>query len=91
LIAMAQTGTPANSFRDAIRWGMLIAAVAVTGYRLPRAFGDFQRWRSALQTDPSAADFHQLSFRVDLVGIAIVLCVGLGAFYLLRSSAKKRR
>jgi hypothetical protein len=88
---MAQTGTPANSYRDAIRWGMLIAAVAVTGYRLPRAFGDFRSWRSALKIDPSAADFYQLSFRVDLVGIAIVLCVGLGAFYLLRSSATNRQ
>jgi hypothetical protein len=87
---MTQTGAPANSYRDAIRWGMLIAAVAVIGYRLPRAFGDFRAWRAALQTDPSTAGFYQLSFRVDLVGIAIVLCIGLAAFYLLRSSAKQR-
>ena len=87
---MAETGTPANAYRDAVRWGLLIAAVAVTGYRLPRALGDFRAWRRAFETDPSAAGFYQLSFRVDLVGIAIVLCVGLGAFYLLRSSAKNR-
>jgi hypothetical protein len=88
---MPDSEAPNRSYRDAIRWGLLIAAVAVAGFRLPRAYGDFRRWRDALPIDPSAADLYRLNFEVDVVGIAIVLCVGFGLFYLLRSPAKERR
>jgi hypothetical protein len=88
---MALSDTPSRSYRDAIRWGLLIAAVAVTGFRLPRAYHDFREWRTALPIDPSAADLYRVNLMVDVIGIAVVLCVGLGAFYLLRSPAKDRR
>jgi hypothetical protein len=84
-------GTPTGSNRDAVRWGLLVAAVAVTGYRLPKAFRDFREWRLALHEDPSAADLYWTNFMVDVVGAAVILCVGLGLFYLLRSSATHRR
>jgi hypothetical protein len=88
---MTAAGESVSSYRDAIRWGLLIAAVAVTGYRLPKAFGDFREWRFASQVDPSAAAFYRMEFWVDIIGIAVVLCVGVGVFYLLRSPARDRR
>jgi hypothetical protein len=88
---MTETETQDRPYRDAIRWGLLIAAVAVTGFRLARAYHDFREWRRAPAVDPAAADFYRLNFEVDVVGILIVLCVGLGLFYLLRSPARSRR
>jgi len=88
---MAQTGSPARSYREAVRWGLLIAAVAVTGFRLPRMFRDFRLWRGAVPIDPSAADLYRVGLMVDVVGIAVILFVGVGAFYLLQTPAKDRR
>jgi hypothetical protein len=88
---MAQDAAPIRSNRDAIRWGLLVAAVAVTGFRLPKTVHDFGQWRSALRIDPSAADLYRMEWIVDVVGIAVILCVGLGVFFLLRSSATQRQ
>jgi hypothetical protein len=88
---MPQSGESIWSYRDAIRWGLLIAAVAVVGYRLPKTFGDLRLWRGAVATDPSTADLYRVESIVDVVGIAVVLCVGMGVFYLLRSPARDRR
>ena len=88
---MAQGATPIRSNRDAIRWGLLVAAVAVTGFRLPKTLHDFQSWRSALRIDPSAAELYRVELTVDVVGIAVILCVGLGVFFLLQSRAKPRQ
>jgi len=88
---MGETDAPVQSYRDAIRWGLLIASVAVTGFRLPKAVRDLHAWRSAMLIDPSAADLYRTGFLVDAIGVAVVLCLGLGAFYLLRSPAKDRR
>jgi ABC-type Fe3+ transport system permease subunit len=73
-----------TSTRDAIRWGLLLAAVAVAGFRLPRAFRDLRAWHEIRLTDPSAADFYKTSFEVSVAGIAIILCVAVAVFYLLR-------
>ena len=88
---MAAESAPIRSNRDAIRWGLLIASVAVSGYRLPKLVHDFRDWRSALRIDPSAAELYRVELMVDVIGIAVVLCVGLGVFYLMRSAAKDRR
>jgi hypothetical protein len=88
---MAEENSAVRSNRDTIRWGLLIAAVAVSGYRLPKLVHDFRSWRSALPIDPSAAELYRIELLVDVIGIATVLCVGLGVFYLLRSPAKDRR
>jgi hypothetical protein len=79
---MAQTGR--GSTRDAVRWGLLLAAVAVSGYRLPATFRNFQEWRAALPVDPSAADLYKTNFSVNAMGIVIILAVAVGVFYLLR-------
>jgi hypothetical protein len=88
---MAPTETPASRNRDAVRWGLLVAGVAVVGYRLPKTFHDVREWRFALRTDPSTADLYWTSLMVDVVGIAVIVSVGLGVFYLLRSPAKNRQ
>ena len=79
-----------GSPRDAVRWGLLLAAVAVSGYRLPATFRNFQQWRASLLIDPSAADLYKISFMVNAVGIAVILMVAGAAFYLLRPRAAKQ-
>ena len=79
---MAENGP--GSIRDGVRWGLLLAAVAVSGYRLPRVGRNFQAWRAALAVDPSAADLYRTSFMIEAIGIAVVLAVGVGLFFLLR-------
>ncbi len=76
-----------GSTRDPVRWGLLLAAVAVSGYRLPATFRNFQQWRVALPADPSAADLYKTIFTVNAVGIVIILAVAVGVFYLLRPRA----
>jgi hypothetical protein len=79
---MAEGGP--GSIRDGVRWGLLLAAVAVSGYRLPRVAQNFQAWRASLPVDPSAAALYRTDFMVEGIGIAIVLAVGVGLFYFLR-------
>ena len=73
-----------TSVRDAVRWGLLLASVAVAGFRLPRAYRDLLAWREVRLTDPSAANLYWTNFEVSIVGIAIILLIGIGAFFLLR-------
>jgi hypothetical protein len=86
---MAQDAAPIRSNRDAIRWGLLVAAVAVTGFRLPKTLHDFSQWRSALRIDPSAADLYRMELTVDIVGIAVILGVSIGVFYLLKPKQRQ--
>jgi hypothetical protein len=79
-----------GSTRDAVRWGLLLAAVAVSGYRLPPTVRNFQGWRAALPLDPSAADLYKAIFTVNAVGIVIILIVAVGVFYLLRPRTAKQ-
>ena len=79
---MAETG--GGSTRDAVRWGLLLAAVAVSGYRLPGTVRSFQQWRAALPVDPSAAELYKANLSVNAAGIAIILAVAWVVFYLLR-------
>jgi hypothetical protein len=95
---MARTDSPSSSgashrdaLRDALRWGLLLAAVAVSGFRCVDAFRQFRNWRSTFPIDPSAADLYRLNLEVDVTGIVVVMAIGLGAFYLLRRSSRARR
>jgi hypothetical protein len=85
---MAETG--GGSTRDAVRWGLLLAAVAVSGYRFPATVRSFQGWRAALPLDPSAADLYKTIFTVNAVGIVSILAVAVGVFYLLRPRTAKQ-
>ena len=79
-----------RSNRDAIRWGLLLAAMAVTGFRLPRTYGAFRDWHAVRFTDPSAAELYRLNFTANAVGIVIILVVAFGVFYLLRPRTPKQ-
>jgi heme/copper-type cytochrome/quinol oxidase subunit 2 len=79
-----------RSIRDAIRWGLLLAAVAVSGFRLPQTYGAFRDWHAARFLDPSAAGLYWLNFKVNVVGIVIILVVALAVFYFLRPRATKQ-
>jgi len=85
---MAKSG--GGSTRDAVRWGLLLAAVAVSGYRLPSTVRNFQEWRAALAIDPSAAELYKTNFSINAVGIVIILAVAAVVFYLLRPQAAKQ-
>ena len=79
-----------TSTRDAIRWGLLLASIAVAGFRLPRALSDLRAWHEVRLSDPSAADFYKASLEVSVIGIAVILCVGIAMFYLLGRRAQMR-
>jgi len=79
----------AASVRNAIRWGLLLAAVGTAGFRLPRLVNEFQAWRQAPNLGPSSdvQGWHRV-LMVDLIGVLVVLAVGIGVFFLLRPKAK---
>lgn len=85
---MAETAP--RSVRDAIRWGLLLSAVAVAGFRLPSTYGAFRDWRAVRLSDPSSADLYRLNFTANATGIAIILVVAFAAFYVLRPRAPKQ-
>jgi hypothetical protein len=82
--------TGPGSIRDGMRWGLLLAAVAVTGYRLPATFRNFQEWRATLAVDPMAAELYKKVFTVNAVGIVVILGVAVGVFYLLRQRTARQ-
>ena len=79
-----------GSTRDAIRWGLLLAAVAVTGFRLPGTYRNLRDWQAVRLSDPSAAELNRLNFTANAVGIVIILIVALAVFYFLRPRTTKQ-
>jgi hypothetical protein len=79
-----------TSTRDAIRWGLLLSAVAVSGFRLPGTYGAFRDWHAVRFSDPSAAELYRLNFTANAVGIAIILILAFTAFYFLRPRTPKQ-
>jgi ABC-type spermidine/putrescine transport system permease subunit I len=77
-----------TSTRDAVRWGLLLASVAVAGFRLPGVYRDLRAWHEVRFSDSSAADLYWTNFEVSAIGIVIILCIGVGAFYLMRRANK---
>jgi hypothetical protein len=84
-----QAKAEAGSIRGAIRWGLLLAAVATVGFRLPRLVSYFRYWREALRSgDSSAAEGWRTYLSVEAIGLLIVFAIGLAVFYALRPRAK---
>jgi hypothetical protein len=84
-----QAKADAGSIRGAIRWGLLLAAIATVGFRLPRLVSYFRYWREALHIgDTSAAEGWKTCLSVEGIGLLIVLAIGLAIFYALRPRAK---
>ena len=82
--------TDRRSIRDPARWGLLLSAVGVAGFRLPSTYGAFRDWRAVRISDPSAAEIYRLTLTANIVGIAIVLAVAIGVFYFLLPRAPKQ-
>jgi len=86
-----QANTDAGSIRNAIRWGLLLAATATIGFRLPRLAHYFRNWREALRLgDSSGAEGWRTFLYVDAIGLLIVLTIGLAVFYVLRPRGKSQ-
>lgn len=85
----ANNTAEAGSVKNAIRWGLLLAAVGTAGFRVPRLVGEFREWRQALVAgDAMGAENWQTVFKVDLLACLVVLALGAAAFYLLRARTK---
>ena len=86
-----QANTDAGSIRNAIRWGLLLAATATIGFRLPRLAHYFRNWREALRLgDSSGVEGWRTFLYVDAIGLLIVLAIGLAVFFVLRPRAKSQ-
>jgi hypothetical protein len=87
----AQANSDAGSIRNAIRWGLLLAAVATIGFRLPRLVNYFRSWREALQIgDSSGAEGWRTFLYVESISLVIVLVIGLVFFFVLRPRSKSQ-
>ena len=85
----AESNADAGSVRNAIRWGLLLAAVGTAGFRLPRLVNEYRGWRDALMVaDPSGAEGWRTVLMVDLTGVLVVLAIGIAVFYSLRPKVK---
>ena len=87
----AESKADSGSIRNAIRWGLVLAAVATFGFRLPRLVNEFRAWRGAVRlADASAADGWRMFLVADLIGLLIVLAFGLVIFLVLRPRTKSQ-
>ena len=87
-----QANAQPGSLRNAIRWGLLLAAIGTTGFRLPRLISEFRAWREALQMgDSSGAEGWRTHLLVDGIAAAVVLVIGVGVFWAMRPRAKGAR
>jgi hypothetical protein len=78
-----------GSIRSAIRWGLVLAAVATIGFRLPRVVQEFQAWREAVRlSDASEAAKWGTFFAADSAGLLIVLAFGVVVYFVLRPRGK---
>jgi hypothetical protein len=85
----AQDNADAGSIRNAIRWGLLLAAVGTAGFRLPRLVNEFRAWREAPGLgDPSATQGLHAVLIVDLISVLVVVAIGVAVFYALRTKEK---
>jgi len=83
--------TSASSIRSAIRWGLLLAAVATFGFRLPRVAHEFRAWREALRLgDGAEAESWRIFLVADSIGLLIVLAFGVMIFFVLRPRSKSQ-
>jgi hypothetical protein len=87
----AEATTDAGSMRNAIRWGLLLAAAATIGFRLPRLAQYFENWREALRLgDSSAAEGWRTFLFVEAISLLIVTVIGLAVFFVLGRRGKRQ-
>ena len=84
-----QTNASPDSLRNAVRWGLLLAAIGTIGFRLPRLVSEFRQWRGAVRlADASVAQGWRTILLVDCVSALIVLAIGIVVFYAVRPRTK---
>jgi hypothetical protein len=85
----AEDSAEAASVPNAIRWGLLLAAVGTAGFRMARLVNEFKAWREALGLGHSSdvEGWHTV-LMVDLIGVLVVLAIGIGVFFVLRPKVK---
>jgi hypothetical protein len=85
----AEASAEAASLGNAIRWGLLLAAVGTAGFRMPRLVHEFKAWRKASGLGDSweVPGWHTV-LMVDSIGVLVVLAIGIGVFFGLRRKAK---
>ena len=89
---VAEGSADPGALRNAIRWGLLLAAIGTVGFRIPRLVNEFRQWREALRFgDRSGAEGWHTMLTVDLVGALVVLAIGIGVFWALRLRTKAAR
>ena len=75
----------AGSIRSAIRWGLVLAAVATFGFRLPRLVHEIRVWRGAVQLgDVSGAESWRTFLVADSIALLMVLAFGVVIYFVLR-------
>jgi H+/Cl- antiporter ClcA len=85
----AQNNADPGSVLNAIRWGLLLAAIGTVGFRVPRLLSEFRQWRDALHMeDAVSAEHWHTVLKVDLLAALVVLAIGVAAYYLLRPRTK---
>ena len=78
-----------DSLRNAVRWGLLLAAIGTVGFRLAGLLSAFRQWRGALQLgDASAAEGWRTHLLVGSIASLVVLAIGIGVFYAMRPRTK---
>jgi hypothetical protein len=88
-VATGANAAGAGSVKNAIRWGLLLAAVGTVGFRLPRLLSEFRQWRAALgMGDAIGTESLHTVLEVDVLASLLVLAMGIAAFYFLRPRAK---
>ena len=80
-----------GSIRSAIRWSLVLAAVATIGFRLPRLAQESRAWREAVRlNDSSEAAKWGTFFVADSIGLVIVLAFGVVIYFVLRPRGKNK-
>jgi hypothetical protein len=81
----------ADSIRSAIRWGLVLAAVATIGFRLPRLAHEYRAWREAVGLGNALGAANWRTFFVaDSIGLLIVLAFGVMIYFVLRPHGKSQ-
>ena len=88
---VSETKADAGSIRSAIRWGLVLAAVATFGFRLPRFVHELRTWREAVRLGDEPGATSWLTFVVaDSIGLLIVLAFGVVIYFVMRPRGKSQ-
>jgi hypothetical protein len=87
-----QANANPDSMRNAVRWGLLLAAIGTVGFRLPSLVNSFRQWRGALQLgNASTAEAWRTQLLVGSIASVVVLAIGIAVFYAIRPRTKSAK